>query len=280
MQVMRSDARKSLPKEDSALIIDSLPSDSSWQTHSMSEALKILRHGFASQNLVILDLGCGVGGSFEEFSHLNTKFRWIGLDLADSPEVRLRKDMGLSLCTYDGVHVPLANNRVDLVYSHQVFEHVRQPAELLAEVHRILRPGGYFVGSTSHLEPFHSRSVWNFTPYGFSTLLSDVGFRQILLRPGIDGITLISRRLLNLVRLGKLLDIFFSVESPLNLLLEFTLRMMRTGTRKRNLLKLLFCGHFCFLAQKWSSTEAFSGSGLNVSTTSAEYLGVREQQPL
>jgi SAM-dependent methyltransferase len=247
---MRSDPRKSLPKEDSELIVDFLPSDCSWQTHSMSEAFKILGNDFSAKGHLILDLGCGIGGSFEAFSDLGERFRWVGLDIADSPEVSQRTVRGLSLCTYDGVHIPIANDHVDLVYSHQVLEHVREPADLLAEVYRVLRPGGYFVGSTSHLEPFHSHSFWNFTPYGFSVLLGGVGFRKILLRPGIDGITLISRRLLSFLRLGEFLNVFFKIESPLNMLLECTLRMLGMETRKRNNLKLLFCGHFCFVAQK------------------------------
>jgi hypothetical protein len=61
------------------------------------------------------------------------------------------------LCGYDGVHIPLKEAAVDLVYSRQVFEHVRHPESLIGELHRVLKPGGLFVGSTSQLEPFYSR---------------------------------------------------------------------------------------------------------------------------
>jgi SAM-dependent methyltransferase len=216
----------------------------------MSEAIKILGNGCASTAKFILDLGCGTGGSFADFSALGKNFRWIGLDIADSPEVRQRTADNLNLCTYDGVHIPIADHHIDLIYSHQVLEHVRWPAELLDEVHRVLKPGGYFVGSTSHLEPFHSCSFWNFTPHGFAVLLRNAGFRQISFRPGIDGITLIARRLLSCLRLGAGLNIFFEVESPLNVILEWAWRMRRIEARRRNAVKLLFCGHFCFVAQK------------------------------
>lgn len=249
-QHMYSDRQLSLPKQDGDLIVEFLPSDHSWQTDSMSEAVKMLANSGACTAKFILDLGCGTAGSFAEFSELGETFYWVGLDIPDSPEVRQRTVRGMNLCTYDGVHIPIADHRIDLIYSRQVLEHVRSPAELLAEVHRILKPGGYFVGSTSHLEPFHSHSYWNFTPYGFSVLLRAAGFRQILFRPGIDGITLITRRLLSFFRLGATLNCFFKVESPLNMLLECGLRTVGTETRKRNALKLLFCGHFCFIAQK------------------------------
>lgn len=38
--------------------------------------------------------------------------------------------------------LPWEDGSFDLVWSHSVMEHVRQPAQLLAEVHRVLRPGG------------------------------------------------------------------------------------------------------------------------------------------
>jgi SAM-dependent methyltransferase len=46
--------------------------------------------------------------------------------------------------SYDGEHIPLADSSVDLVLSKSVLEHVRpaQVRPLLAEMHRVLRPGG------------------------------------------------------------------------------------------------------------------------------------------
>jgi hypothetical protein len=76
-----------------------------------------------------------------------------------------------------------------------------------------------------------------------------------MLRPGIDGITLISRRLLSFVRLGTPLNVFFKVESPLNMILECAWRMRGMKARKRNAVKLLFCGHFCFVAQKGAPSK-------------------------
>ena len=59
----------------------------------------------------------------------------------------------------------------------------------------MLAPAGLFAGSTSQLEPFHSLSMWNYTPVGFCALLSESGLDVVELRPGIDGLTLIARRL-------------------------------------------------------------------------------------
>lgn len=200
----------------------------------------------------ILDLGCGVGNSFEELQKLPIKFNWLGLDIEDSPEVNRRTRDDLNFLTYDGLHIPLPNESVDLIYSHQVFEHVRHPQELLVEVVRVLKKGGYLVGSTSHLEPFHSRSFWNFTPYGYVTLLKTAGFSEILVKPGIDCLTLIIRSLLRYYK-SRMINRFFRRESPLNIVIETMSRLLGFGVERRCALKLNFSGHFVFIARKQSN---------------------------
>ncbi len=202
------------------------------------------------ESFVLIDLGCGDGSSYDSFCELGNNLHWVGLDISDSPEVRLRNRRDAQFCTYDGRHIPLASCSVDMVYSHQVFEHVRHPQEVLLETHRILKEGGCLVGSTSHLEPFHSRSYWNYTPFGFCALLQAAGFRDITVRPGIDGPTLIFRRLLAYVRCAKALDGFFERESPLNLMIEGLGRLCGASVPRINSVKLIFCGQFVFTAKK------------------------------
>jgi SAM-dependent methyltransferase len=239
------------PKGDSKLLYEFLPEDTSRQTHGLREALRVLnRISARGDPVTLLDLGCGEGGSYDVFLALNRRTRWVGLDIADSGEVISRPSRNLPFCTYDGVQIPVSDRAVDIAYSRQVFEHVRHPELLLGEVHRVLKPEGIFVGSTSHLEPFHSRSYWNYTPYGFCVLLREAGFRSILVRPGIDSLTLIGRRYFSYIKLAKLFEPFFTIESPTNALLEAGLRLLGQPTKRRNALKLLFAGQFCFLAQK------------------------------
>jgi SAM-dependent methyltransferase len=235
---------------DNALIVDYLPTDHSRQSHSLREATRVLYAFPPAQDVLIVDLGCGAGSSFDVFCRQHANVRWIGLDIERSPEVDTRTRTDAEFLTYDGVHIPLADQSVDIVYSRQVFEHVRHPQALIEDVHRILKQDGVFVGSTSHLEPFHSHSYWNYTPYGFCVLLSEAGFRSILVRPGIDSLTLIGRRYFSYVKLAKLFEPFFTIESPTNALLEAGLRLLGQPARRRNALKLLFAGQFCFLAQK------------------------------
>ena len=218
---MENESQQWTPKGDGKLIYEFLPDDTSRQTHALREALRALDRAPANGDRVtLLDLGCGDGRSYDAFSVRNLEVRWVGMDVMDSQEVILRPSRSLPFCAYDGIQLPLRDNSVDMSYSRQVFEHVRHPEELIREVYRVLKADGIFVGSTSHLEPFHSRSYWNYTPYGFCVLLREAGFRSIVVRPGIDSLTLIGRRYLSYVKLADLLEPFFTFESPMNALLE------------------------------------------------------------
>jgi SAM-dependent methyltransferase len=239
-----------VPRGDGKLLYEFLPQDTSRQTHALKEVLRAVRDRSREEaRLTLLDLGCGAGDSYDELAQ-DRRIRWIGLDIMDSEEVKARARKSVPFCAFDGVQIPLADDSIDIAYSRQVFEHVRHPESLIRETYRVLKPGSSFVGSTSHLEPFHSRSYWNYTPYGFCVLLRDAGFHSIVVRPGIDSLSLIGRRCLAHLKLARLLEPFFRIESPMNVFLEFALRLLGERADRRNAFKLLFTGQFCFSARK------------------------------
>jgi SAM-dependent methyltransferase len=195
----------------------------------------------------VLDLGCGAGNSVEQFRNVNPDVRWVGVDVERSPEVASRRRTDAEFVTFDGVSLPFGDASFDAVYCKQVLEHVRAPAPLLAEVARVLRPGGLFAGSTSQLEPFHSYSTWNYTPYGLSLLLAEAGLPVIEMRAGIDSLALIVNRGLGMRSWTRR---WWSVESPLNRVASGFGRVRRLDPEQVNAIKLLLCGQFTFLAQR------------------------------
>ena len=201
----------------------------------------------AAAGPVVVDLGCGAGGSVDRFRATRPDVRWLGVDVAESPEVAERRRTDAEFATFDGLHLPLGNGEVDAVYCKQVLEHVRAPAPLLADVARVLRPGGLLGGSTSQLEPFHSLSTSNPTPYGLRLLLEDAGLELVELRAGIDALALIVNRGVGMRRFTQR---WWGVESPLNRAIELFGRARRLEGRQVNAIKLLFCGQFTFLARK------------------------------
>jgi SAM-dependent methyltransferase len=196
---------------------------------------------------VVVDLGCGRGDSVDAFRAAAHGVRWVGLELADSEVFAERARDDAEFQTFDGVRLPFDDASVDVVFCKQVLEHVERPRELLSDVARVLRPGGAFAGSTSHLEPYHGYSIANLTPYGLKRLLDDCGFEAQAFMPGIDGPTLIARRLLH----GPgCFDRWWSGTSPLNRLVDGAARILRWDAEDRNAVKLLYCGHYAFVARR------------------------------
>lgn len=195
----------------------------------------------------VLDLGCGEGASVDQFRAVDPSVRWLGVDLEESPEVARRTRADAEFRTFDGRSIPVEDGSVDLVYCKQVLEHVEGREPLIADVARALRPGGWFAGSTSQLEPFHSLSVGNLTPYGLTLMAERSGLELVELRPGIDGLTLIANRGLGMPRLTRR---YWGRESPLNRLIGLFGRGVRLDVRQVNAIKLLLCGQFAFLARK------------------------------
>jgi SAM-dependent methyltransferase len=215
-----------------------IPADNSRQTVADSYARSAER---------VLDLGCGAGDSVDLFRSLNPDVRWVGADIADSPEVAERTRRDAEFVTFDGENLPFRDGSFDLVYCKQVLEHVRRPEPLVREAARVLAPGGWLAGSTSQLEAFHSRSLMNPTPYGMCVLAEDAGLEVLELRPGIDGMTLVAWRALGM---PQFFARWWARESPGNRIIELASRAIRLDARTRNQIKLTLCGQFAFLARR------------------------------
>ena len=195
----------------------------------------------------VMDLGCGAGDSVELFRSVDPLVSWVGVDIVASPEVAGRTRSDAEFVTYDGRRLPFEDASFELVYCKQVLEHVEHPRELVAEVARVLEPGGHLAGSTSQLEAFHSRSTFNWTPYGLTRLAEDAGLAVLELRPVIDGFTLVAWRALGLPRFFHR---WWARESPPYRAIELAARAGRLDARTRNQIKLVLSGQFAFLARR------------------------------
>jgi SAM-dependent methyltransferase len=229
---------------DGNLLKGYIPNDHSRQVSSYYYVDYLIGKGYTIKT--VMDLGCGIGSSVEYFRKIIPDLRWIGVDIEDSPEAKMRVRNDADFYSFDGVNIPFPDNSFDLIYSNQVFEHVRRPRKLLKEIYRVLKKEGFFVGSVSQLEPCHSYSVWNYTPYGFRLLVEDAELKLLELRPSIDAITLI---LWHGLGRPKCLS-QWNRESLLNKLINFYGKITRKSNTYINAVKLLFCGQFCFLVRK------------------------------
>jgi SAM-dependent methyltransferase len=224
-----------------------IPADHSRQVIADDYAGRFLTRPDTPPEPRVMDLGCGTGDSVDLFRSLDPAVRWVGVDIEESPEVADRKRSDAEFVTFDGVHLPFDDESFDLVYCKQVLEHARRPRALVGEVARVLVPGAWFAGSTSQLEAFHSRSVFNPTPYGVTLIAEDAGLEVVELRPVIDGLTLVAWRALGLPRFFHR---WWSRESPGYRMIELGARAARLDARTRNQIKLVLSGQFAFLARR------------------------------
>lgn len=73
----------------------------------------------------------------------------------------------------DGHALPLRDGSVAAVISHNVFEYLRSPAQVAAEIERVLMPGGMLLINVALILPlstpeYHDR--WRFTPHSLQEL--------------------------------------------------------------------------------------------------------------
>ena len=110
------------------------------QGRAAYNALK--RSLFADLRGTVLEIGAGRGANF---GLLPGQVRWVGLEPARRRRRRLaRGHAGLVLAGV-GERIPLRDRSVDAVISTIVLCSVRDQDWVLAEVRRVLRPGGAFV---------------------------------------------------------------------------------------------------------------------------------------
>lgn len=226
------------------LLKDVIPTDHARQVQSTYYVERFMSGPDAPE--LVVDLGCGLGRTATLFRRFRPDVRWIGVDIEGSPE-SLARTSEEEVRLYDGENLPFESDSVPFIYCHQVLEHVRRPWVTLRDVHRVLTPGGLFVGSTSQFEPYHSYSLWGYTLYGFRTLIEDCGLVVDELRPGLDGVALIMR-----TYNGRRPEDsrWFAEESPLNQEIDAWAAATGRGPAQVNNRKLEFCGQFAFVVRK------------------------------
>ena len=84
----------------------------------------------------VLDFGCGDAGGIRWGRR--TGIEVLGADLDEATD-----DERFTKCTE--TRLPFSDASFDAIVSNMVFEHVMHPAEVLAELQRVLRPGGAMI---------------------------------------------------------------------------------------------------------------------------------------
>jgi len=93
-----------------------------------------------ARGLRVMDVGSGLGLLASEVAAV-TRRPVLALERAERQVAACVRE-GLLLIQGDAHLLPVLTDSVDLVYCRFVLEHVPSPGQVLAEMHRVLRPGG------------------------------------------------------------------------------------------------------------------------------------------
>jgi len=140
---------------------------------------KISFHG------TISDLGCGTGELIDVLSE-ETSHKLIGIDyspeMLEQARLRLSGTGNAELRLGELEHLPMKNQEIDTAILNMVLHHISQPELPIAEVYRVLKPGGLFVLSDfekhdrEEIKEIIGGSWLGFEKETIKTWLTDAGF--------------------------------------------------------------------------------------------------------
>ena len=139
----------------------------------LRERHKLFRAWLASlpqPSLTVLD----IGGRLQPYRPLfqGRCQRYVAIDLRPSPLVDVMAR---------GEQLPLKDDQFDVVLCTQMLEYVREPSQVIREIHRVLKPGAVLLLSAPAVFPTDSdEDLWRFTPGSLRLLLGC--FRNVEIR--------------------------------------------------------------------------------------------------
>src|SRR5579864_1348467 len=106
----------------------------------------------------VLDLGCRTGALASYYAKGNDV---VGVDVDHEALARASERLGIETVWADVEEgLPFDDARFDVVVAGEILEHLADPHSAVAQVRRVLRPGGMFVGSVPNAFRLKSRVAY------------------------------------------------------------------------------------------------------------------------
>lgn len=143
----------------------------------------------------VLDAGAGE----TPYKPLFAVHRYLAADLAVGDTTWSYSSLDVRA---DLAALPFAPAVFDAALNIVTLEHVRDPARVLAEIARVLKPGGRLLLATPHEWEQHQQphDYFRYTSHGVRHLLEQAGFAVATLEPAGGFFRLLSRRLFNAIQ--------------------------------------------------------------------------------
>jgi ubiquinone/menaquinone biosynthesis C-methylase UbiE len=136
-----------------------------------------------TRGLRVLEIGCGMGTDGAQFAQAGAHY--TGIDLTEAAIELARKRFELSglegeFRVADAENLDFADNLFDRVYAHGVLHHTPDIARAVAEIHRVLKPGGRAIVMLYHRGSYNYRvGIRVLRRAGARLLKSESGLRVI-----------------------------------------------------------------------------------------------------
>lgn len=116
----------------------------------------------------VLDIGCGVGMFLNQFKKLGADV--FGIDV-DRDKVRIAKERFKDVYEAPAEKLPFRKDSFDIVWLHEVVEHVDDEEKTIVEAFRTLKPGGKLViFAPNRLWPFETHGIFVGDKYRFGNI--------------------------------------------------------------------------------------------------------------
>jgi len=131
---------------------------------------------------LVLDVGCGIM-PYREFILQNKEVsKYVGLDFESS----LHREYAMAQpdLFWDGNTIDLADNSVDTVLATELLEHCPDAGKVIAEMYRVLKPGGMLFLTVPFIWNLHlvPHDEYRYTSFSLKRLLCSNGFTDVNLK--------------------------------------------------------------------------------------------------
>lgn len=130
-----------------------------WWFVSKREFLRITIDRFVGKlkGKKVLDVGCGTGGVLQMLEGLGAEAE--GVDVSQAA-LEYCRHKNLKVTLGDGAKLPYPDSVFDLVISSDVLEHIENDVTAVAEIKRVLKPGGVLIATVpAHQKLFSYHDV-------------------------------------------------------------------------------------------------------------------------
>lgn len=137
----------------------------------------------------VLDVGCGLKPYEECFANAT----YVGIDVEESGREASEKTAD---AYFNGLDIPYDEEDFDAVLCTEVLEHCVDPTRLLAEMHRVLKPGGRLLVTVPFIWGLHETpyDFRRYSVFGIERAMREAGFEiaeSAQLEGGIDAIRML-----------------------------------------------------------------------------------------